>query len=148
MNVDKPPADQESPRQSLALSVAVVAGILAAILRIVPHPPNFSGVGALGLFGGARLRAWQAYALPLGIMILSDLSLWVLTGFDYKYSLAHFSRVFVYASFMIYVLIGRWLRDIDSLASITLAATVGGVQFFLLTNFCEWLFQPLQPYYE
>src|SRR3954454_16784234 len=100
MNADKPPAEQEAPSHSLALGVAVVAGFIAAIMRIVPHPPNFSSVGALGLFGGARLRAWQAYLLPLAIMVLSDLLLWVLTGFDFKYSLGHLSRVFVYASFM------------------------------------------------
>lgn len=145
MNADKAPAEQEASSHSLALGVAVAAGFIAAIMRIVPHPPNFSSVGALGLFGGARLRAWQAYLLPLAIMILSDLLLWVLTGFDFKYSLGHLSRVFVYASFMIYVFIGRWLRDTNSVTSIMLAATLGGVQFFVLTNFCEWLFQPWQP---
>jgi hypothetical protein len=132
----------------LALAVAVNAGILAAVFRIVPHPPNFSGFGGLGLFGGARLRGWQAYVLPLAIMVLSDLALWMLTGFDFKYSLGHLSRVFVYASFMIYVLIGRTLRQTNSVWSITLAATLGGLQFFVLTNFCEWLFQPWQPYYD
>jgi hypothetical protein len=147
MNTDKP-HEQESPYRPLALGVAIVAGFIATILRIVPHPPNFSSVGALGLFGGARLRAWQAYLFPLAIMIVSDLLLWVLTGFDFKYSLGHLSRVFVYASFMIYVFIGRWLRDTNSITSIALAATLGGLQFFLLTNFCEWLFQPMQPYYD
>jgi hypothetical protein len=147
MNTDKTP-EQESPPRSLALSVAIVAGIIAMVLRIVPHPPNFSSVGALGLFGGARLRAWQAYALPISIMVLSDLTLWVLTGFDFKYSLGHLSRLFVYASFLIYVFIGRSLRHRTSVASILFAAALGGLQFFILTNFCEWLFQPLQPYYE
>jgi hypothetical protein len=142
VNTDKTPPEQESPQRSLALGVAVVAGILAAVLRIVPHPPNFSGIGALGLFGGARLRAWQAYCLPLGIMVLSDLSLWLLTGFDPKYSLGHLSRVYVYASFMIYVLIGRWLSEKTTILSIAIAGTLGGLQFFLVTNFCEWLFQP------
>lgn len=148
MNEKPPESESESKTRPIALAVAIAAGILAAVLRIVPHPPNFSGIGGLGIFGGARLRGWQAYALPLVIMVLSDLSLWVLTGFDYKYSLAHFSRFFVYASFMIYVLIGRWVRDNDSIGRIAVAATLGGVQFFVLTNFCEWLFQPLQPYYD
>jgi hypothetical protein len=67
----------------------------------------------------------------------------VLSGFDYNYSLGHISRVYVYASFMIYVLIGRWLQDRNSIVSTTIAATLGGLQFFVLTNFCEWLFQPL-----
>lgn len=147
MNADQSSHEPESPWRPLALGIAVVGGILATLLRVVPHPPNFSAVGALGIFGGARLRAWQAYLLPLGIMVLSDLSLWILTGFDHKYSLSHLSRVYVYAGFMVYVLIGRCLHRQNSLASVALAATLGGVQFFVLTNFCEWLFQPWQSYY-
>jgi hypothetical protein len=148
MNTDKPSVKQESPYRPLALGIAVVAGLIATILRIVPHPPNFSGVGGLGLFGGARLRTWQAYLLPLGIMMFSDVALWVITGLDPKYSLGHLSRVYVYASFMIYVAIGRWLCDKSSILSVTFAATLGGVQFFVLTNFCDWLFQPFQVGYE
>ena len=140
MNTDKP---NESRYGSLALGVALVAGILATVLRVVPHPTNFSSVGACSLFGGARVRSWHAYLIPLGVMIVSDLLLWVLSGFDFNYSLGHPSRVFVYASFMIYVWIGRSLANTNSIVSIALAATLGGLQFFILTNFCEWLFQPL-----
>ena len=148
MKRDKPSVEQEPPKRPVALGIAAIAGIIAVVLRIVPHPPGFTGVGGLGLFGGARLRAWQAYLFPLGIMLLSDVLLWVLTGFDPKYSLAHLSRVYVYASFMIYVTLGRWLCDKSSILSVTLVATLGGVQFFVLTNFCEWLFQPFQIGYE
>ena len=147
MNTDKP-NEQESPPRSLALNVEIVAGIVAATLRIVPHPPNFSGVGGLGIFGGARLRGWQAYLLPLGIMVASDLALWVCTFFDPLYSLGHLSRLYVYGSFMIYVAIGRWLSNKNSIASVTFAATLGGILFFIVTNFCDWLFQPLQVGYE
>ena len=145
MNNEKPNPDHESTSGRIALGVAVVAGIFATVLRIVPHPPNFSGVGALGLFGGARLHAWQAYLLPLGIMVVSDFCLWLLTGLDPNYSPLHLSRAFVYASFMIYVAIGRRLVDRNSFQAIAIAATLGGLQFFFLTNFCEWLFQPLMP---
>lgn len=141
MSAEKP----ETSNRPIALGIAVAAGVIATILRIVPHPPNFSGVGAVGLYGGARMRAWQAYLLPLGIMIVSDLALWVLTGFNELYSIGHLSRAFVYVSFMFYVAIGRWLFDKTSLASIALAGTLGALQFFVVTNFCEWLFQPFMP---
>lgn len=140
MNSEKTPS--EPGNHSLAVGVAIFAGVITAVLRVVPHPPNFSSVGALGLFGGARLPAWKAYAFPIGIMVLSDLMLWALTGFDFKYSLGHLSRGFVYASFMIYVFIGRWLVDKKSIRSVVLASTAGALQFFIITNFCEWLFQP------
>jgi len=139
MNVEKP----ETTNRPIALGIAVVAGIIATVLRVVPHPTNFSSVGAASLFGGARVKAWYAYLIPLAVMIVSDLTLWALSGFDFNYSLGHPSRAFVYASFMIYVAIGRWLIKTDSVASIALAGTLGGLQFWVLTNFCEWLFQPL-----
>lgn len=148
MNTEQPSRENENHSNPWAIGIAIVGGILAATLRIVPHPPNFSAVGGLGLFGGAKLRGWQAFVLPLGIMVLSDLCLWIATGFDYNYSLGHISRLFVYAGFMGYVLIGRWVSRGESLATVWLGATAGGVLFFVITNFCEWLFQPLQSYYH
>ncbi len=142
MNTDKPTAEQETKSRRLAVGLAVVAGIFATVLRIVPHPTNFSSVGALSLFGGARISGWQAYLVPLGVMIFSDQILWALSGFDFNYSLGHPSRFFVYASFMIYVWIGRWLQARNSIGAVALAGTLGGLQFFVLTNFCVWLFQP------
>jgi len=142
MSTDKPTSEQENAARPLAIGVAIVAGILATVLRIVPHPTNFSSVGALSLFGGARVRTWHAYLLPLGVMVFSDLILWALSGFDFNYSLGHPSRAFVYASFMIYVWIGRQLAHKNSLGAVALAGTLGGLQFFVLTNFCVWLFQP------
>jgi hypothetical protein len=143
MNADKPSQELESSWRPVALGIAIVGGVLAAVLRIVPHPPNFSAVGSLGIFGGARLRTWQAYLLPLGIMILSDLTLWVATWFNPLYSLTHPSRFFVYGSFMFYVFIGRCIQKKDSLVSVGIAATLGGLQFFVITNFGEWLVGPL-----
>ena len=147
MNADKASNEPESPHRPLAMGILIGAGILAVVLRIVDHPPNFSSIGALGIFGGARLRGWQAYLMPLAIMVLSDICLWILTAFNPLYSLAHQSRLYVYASFMIYVFIGRCLRESNSLKSVVVAATIGGLQFFFVTNFCVWLFQPTDPDY-
>ena len=48
--------------------------VAAALSRLLPHPPNFSPVEAMALFGGAYFasRAW-AVAVPLLAMLLSDL---------------------------------------------------------------------------
>ena len=39
--------------------------VLGAVARVLPHLPNFAPVGSISLFAGARMRGWQAYALPL-----------------------------------------------------------------------------------
>src|SRR5262245_28840215 len=73
-------------RRTMATVLTVSAGCLAGLIRLVPHPVNFSPVGALGLFGGARLRLWQALALPVGVMAITDYALWLLSGMDPLYS--------------------------------------------------------------
>jgi hypothetical protein len=144
MSAENQTPDQPRP----AMPIAAFASVVAIVLRVVRHPPGLWGVGALGLFGGARLRLWHAMALTLATMVVSDLLLWAFTGLDFKYSLGHPSRLYVYPSFLIYVLIGRLLRNKHSLGSIACAALAGSLQFFLVTNFCEWLFQPWQPGYD
>src|SRR5262249_28719084 len=100
---------------------------------------NCTPVGGVSLFAGARLRWWYAYAVPLALMVGTDLLLWVVHGFDPAYSLWHISRPIVYGSFLLYVVIGRWLCDTESPWRIGTAAVLGSLQFFLLTNFAVWL---------
>jgi len=65
----------------LLLAVMIV---LAALSRLLPHPPNFSPVEAMALFGGAYFasRAW-AIVVPLVALLLSDIALGLTLGGDY-----------------------------------------------------------------
>ena len=124
-----------------ALGLSIGAGVvrlLDNLLRVF----NLSPIGAMGIFGGARLPSWQAFVLPLAIMAATDVGLWVAHGFDSQYSLWHMSRPFVYGSFMIYVLIGRCLTNTNSPLRIGGATLLGTAQFFLITNFGAWLENP------
>jgi hypothetical protein len=104
--------------------------ILAALARVAPHAPNFTPVGGLSLFGGARLRGWYAYLLPLALMAVTD----PLVG---GYS---FATPFVYVSLLLNVWLGsRLLRSTENPLRIGAVAGVGSVQFFLLSNFAVWL---------
>lgn len=85
----------------------------------------------MGIYGGARLPLWQALTMPLLIMMVSDYLLWKFAH------LAPFD-VFVYVSFVIYVLLGRLVRHSRSPARIGLVTIVGSVQFYLITNFGYW----------
>ena len=46
---------QSTPETSRFFGFAVVMGfiLIGAALRLIPHPFNFSPIGAMGLFGGA-----------------------------------------------------------------------------------------------
>src|SRR5262249_26507365 len=109
-----------------------LAGVLAVavgLVRLIPHPWNFTPVGAVGLFAGGRLRSWHAFALPLGLMALTDLALWGLRGPDY--SPFHVTRAFVYPSILLYALLGKVLAAGESVWRIGLASVLGSLQFFL-----------------
>jgi hypothetical protein len=121
-----------------AIGLALGAGTVRVVDNLF-RLFNLSPIGAMGIFGGARLRSWQAYVLPPAIMAATDLCLWVLHGFHDDYSLWHVSRPFVYGSFMLYVLIGRTLANTNSPWKIGAASLVGSLQFFLITNFQAWL---------
>lgn len=113
-----------------ARPLAIGLTVAGALARLMPHPPNFAPVGGMSLFAGARLRGWQAYLLPVVLMLVTD----PLKGGYSKES------VFVYASFLINVWIGRrFLRNSESPWRIGGAAVACSIQFFLITNFAAWL---------
>lgn len=115
---------------------ALTLTILAALLRLVPHPPNFAPVGAVALFGGARLRGWQAYVVPLLAMLVTDPIL------NWMYGVHTFSvmTLVIYGCFLLNVVLGRsFLRETSSVRRIAGVAMIGSVQFFLITNFFVWL---------
>jgi uncharacterized protein DUF6580 len=112
--------------------LALVLIGLAAAVRIAPHPWNFTPVGAMALFSGAVLKDRRlAFAFPLLALFAGDL----FVGF-YKLSV----MLVVYASFLLSVLIGRWVQNHRSLARISGATLLGAIQFFLVTNFAAWQF--------
>jgi hypothetical protein len=115
--------------------VALGLTIAAAFLRLVPHPPNFAPVGSVALFGGARLRGWQAYAVPLLAMMITDPILSHMAGF-HAYSWA---TLVIYSCFLINVILGRvFLRSSMNVGRIAAVAIVGSIQFYVITNFYEW----------
>jgi hypothetical protein len=123
------------PQSSQAL--ALIMTVLAALVRLVPHPPNFSPIGGVALFGGARLRAWQSYVVPLLAMVLTDPIRSRLEGGYPAYSAM---TPIIYASFLISVFLGRaFLRNTNSPLRIASVAFVGSLQFFVITNFFVWL---------
>src|SRR5437762_12701600 len=108
------------------LALALI--LLAAALRIAPHPWNFTPLGATALFSDALPNDRRlGFTFPLVALFVGD----VFIGF-------HKLLPIVYASFLINVAIGLWLRDRRSIARISLATFLGAIQFFLVTNFAVW----------
>lgn len=129
----------------LNLRFVTLVGITlgAAASRLLPHPPNFTPLFAMALFGGAYFGSRiVAFAVPLAAMFLSDLALGLLL-----YGTAIFpSMPFVYASFVLTVLLGCWVqRRQCSPVAIAGAALASSFLFFVVSNFGVWLQWHLYP---
>ena len=109
--------------------------LAAAASRLIPHPPNFSPIAALALFGGAQFADKRlAFLVPLAAMFLSDLFLGL-----------HSLIPVIYGSFALIVCLGFWLRRRQNVWAIGGTAIVGALLFFVLTNFGVWALGQMYP---
>ena len=107
----------------------------AAALRLVSHPPNFTPVLAIALFGGAHFATKRlAVGVPLLAMFVSDLVFEVLFGWG-----LHQLLPVVYGCMTAAVAIGFLLRGHIKPSSLLGAAVGTSLLFFVVTNFAVWL---------
>jgi hypothetical protein len=117
---------------------AIIA--VAALCRLLPHPPNVTPVGALALFAGAHFRDRRiAFLLPIAAMFFSDLVL----GFAVYGASMLKSQPAVYFSMLITVGIGQLIRNKRSISKIAAATLANAVIFYLVTNLSVWAGDPL-----
>ncbi len=104
--------------------------IIAVFTRLIPHPENFTSIGAVGLFAGAYLSSRLALLVPLLALIISD----AVIGFYDPVVM-----FFVYLGLACSVLIGRVLL-LQQISIIRLggSAVISACAFFILSNFGMW----------
>jgi hypothetical protein len=138
----------------MAIRTLVVVGMVlaAALARLLPHPPNFTPIGALALFGAAHFRpAWGALLLPVVAMFISDLGLqlgsslgwyggWMAGGTGF-----HQGMLAVYGTVMLIAALGLLLRSRTTGMNVAAAVLASAVLFFVITNFAVWAEGSLYP---
>ena len=137
-----------TPSPSLASGPLLVAGmiVLAALSRLLPHPPNFSPVEAIALFGGAYFaQRHAAIWVPLVAMFVSDLALGLVNGGIYAEYFLSAGFALVYLCIALSALLGFGLRGRVNAARVVGYSLLGSVLFFLVTNFGAWLGSSLYP---
>ena len=98
--------------------------IFGIICRLIPHPPNFSPVTAIALFGGLNFSDKRiAFSIPLVVLFLSDLILGI-----------SMINLFVYIGFLTIVFLGTKIKSIK-FGNIILSSFI----FFLISNFGVWI---------
>lgn len=111
--------------------------LLAITSRFLPHPANFTAVGAIALFSGLYLSKKEAYILPLATMVLSD----IFIGF-YKPAI----MASVYLGFIITIFIGQTIKNKISLFKVFTSVIIASFSFFIITNAAVWLFGTMYPH--
>lgn len=111
--------------------IIIVFSILA---RFLPHPANFTPIGALALFVGARVAQQNKWGLllPLGAMLISDFFIGL---YDWRI------MAVVYASFFLYGIFG--MAAGKSPSRVIRASLMGSAVFYLTTNAAVWAFSPM-----
>lgn len=122
--------------------------LLAAFSRIIPHPFNFSPLGAIGLFGAAHFqKKWQAFVIPVAATWLSDLFLnnviyanlhptftWFYNGFYWQY-----------ASYLLITLAGIFILKKVTMPRVIAAAFTSTIIFFFISNLGVWATSGIYP---
>ena len=103
--------------------------IVAMLIRLFPHPANFTPILAIAIFSGALLgKKWYAFIVPILIMLLSDLVI----GF-------HSTMWAVYLSFALVVALGMYLCKNIRFKNVFLTSIISALLFFVITNFACFL---------
>ncbi|AFM14328.1 DUF6580 family putative transport protein [Turneriella parva] len=115
------------------LFIATGLILAVAITRFLPHPPNFSPVMAVALFGSAVFaNRYIGFTVALLAMVVSDFFLGM-----------HSTLPFVYASMLLAAFLGNLLRENRSVLRIVAITMAGSVLFFVVTNLGVFIMQDL-----
>lgn len=113
----------------LELIIAIIFIGISVAFRFLPHPPNFTPIAVVALFGGVYLSRKMAILLPLAAMFVSD----IFIGY-YETGL----MIAVYGSFLLCVFLGIWLKKHKKWFTILGSSILGAILFFIVTNFAVW----------
>lgn len=120
----------------------------AAFSRLLPHPVNFTAIGALAIYSASVVpNKFYAGMLPLVAMWISDLVINNVIYASYQNHFVFFSEGWYWIYFGILAHnVSVWLlaknRSIGSLAG---ASALGAIFFFLFSNFGVWYSTHMYP---
>jgi hypothetical protein len=116
-----------------ALALALI--VFGVVTRLLPHPVNFTAVGALALWSTTLFRSRAAsFAIPLTALFISDLFL----GF-------HSTMVWVYGAFLLIAALSLVIEPKTSWLRAAGGSLTASLLFFLITNFGVWTTRELYP---
>jgi len=127
---------------NLRFSLLTALILLCAFSRIISHIPNFSPLGAIGLFGAAHFsKKWQAFLIPIAATWLSDLFINNVIYAQYYPKFTWFYEGFYwqYGSYLIITLTGLGILNKINIPKVLTGTLASTAIFFLVSNFGCWI---------
>ncbi|MFK7771767.1 MAG: DUF6580 family putative transport protein [Saprospiraceae bacterium] len=138
----------ENSKFNPRFGIIVLMIVAAAATRFMPHPPNFTPIGGMALFGAAHFaKKYWAYLIPFLALWVSDLVLNNVVyaspeGFTWFTAFGMFNML----AFGLIVLMGSNLLKKVNVKNVIGASLLGSMIFFLVTNFGAWFYDPFNMY--
>ena len=111
--------------KTMLIIILITLGICS---RLVPHLSQFTAILAVAFFAGLYLKGWKAIAIPLAVMVISD----VIIGF-------HDTMFYTWGSMITISAIGLGLQKQKSFAIVLGGSIASALVFFVITNFGAYL---------
>jgi len=109
------------------LKISLGIFLILSASRFIPHPPNFTAIGAISILGGIYFgEKYLAFILPLFAMLISDIIIGNI-------------NMTVYLAFLMIVPLGIIVRNKISNFSLFKTSINASLMFFLITNFFAWI---------
>jgi len=116
--------------------------VLAVLSRLLPHPPNFTPLAAIALFGAAYFssKKW-ALIIPIMAWWLSDLLLNATIYAEYQTGFSLFAgyQFWSFLSILGIVGVGYFLLKKINMVNVLGSAFLAALLFFVVSNFGVWL---------
>jgi hypothetical protein len=107
---------------------------IGVVSRLLPHPPDFTAMNAVAIFGGLYLSRSRSLITLFSTLLLSDL---ILGG--------HSTMPFVYLSLVLVILLSCAFKQRISLQNMPILCLASSLLFFFVTNFGVWITTSLYP---
>jgi hypothetical protein len=105
-------------------------------------PLNFSAVYALAFCAGVYFPRAQAWWVPLGALLLTDLALNCYYFFYLNIDAFQPFQLINYVAFALIIAFGRRFRPQSAWYRLVTGGVLGAAVFYLLTNTAAWFFNP------
>ena len=134
---------------NLRFGVIAIMILVAALSRLLPHPPNVTPIGGMALFGAAYFaKKYWAYIIPFLALWISDL---ILNNVVYASGFEGFTifpsyAIWTYLAFGLIIFLGVKLLKKINLPNVIGMSVTASLLFYLITNFGAWYFDSLNLY--